>query len=190
MKQPIRNTSWEVLQRLDEDPREVTMKPVRFCQMSRNGRQRPVLGWLSQLGCPGWMDTMDTWDHPFGMAGVVGREIMQLKWCFRPSDHNIFQYITIIPVINIYKRMINWDCGYRCDPEVWRDAKPPGVNWDAENDSLQLGIQSGSDWDPIGRTSGCQAEQLSPAEVACPCDFTSWIKAIPCQVFVETCWCR
>ena len=32
-----------------------------------------------------------------------------------------------------------------------------------------------------------RAAQLSPAEVACPCDFTSWIKAIPCQVFLETC---
>lgn len=142
--------------------REVTMKPVRFCQMSRNGRQRPVLGWLSQLGCPGWMDgymRSSIW-HGWSCGQ---RKKLQLKWCvsysFRPSDHNISQYITIIPVMNINRwstctvttvgTAVTLRFGVMQNLQVLLEMlKTTPYSWGSQ----------GSDWDSIGRTSRCPAE--------------------------------
>jgi len=168
----------------------------------------------NQWGFAKWAGMADSalcWGDSVSWDALGGPEIIHLarlelwaeKLCnlsdvflsFRTSDHNIsqyiFQYITIIPVININ----GWSTGTVGIAVTLRFGvmqnlqvliemlKTTPYSWGSHGDPTRIRSEG-------PRDAKLSWAQLSPAEVACPCDFTSWIKAIPCQVFLETCWCR
>ena len=120
MKQPIRKISWEALQSLKDLTSEVLPNEPEWPTAPSVG----VTQFSSRMG-------MDALDHPFGWNGgssgqrryaiFAASYFFLFFFCVRLSDHKHLSY----------KRTVNCDhCDHcdHCDPEVWRDAKPPGVN--------------------------------------------------------------